>query len=253
MKRLIAVVVFVLSIGAQGPWAFSAPGDVWSLSGNFQTTSNPGPPVDPGAPGGGTGTWTYFHGGGNYTSFTSNLAADVNGEVPDMGSGWFVPGSNHLMLSKFSVDANPVAPHGTGNDKTNFVTGDVGGHATTGASWTSDHPGLFLVEWLGYNARNQLTANPNEVGRVTTLRMTGPGGDLDVQMLTGGAGFDGSANPYKNSAIVSLASGGTLRLAQEGSEWAGLDLTITEVVPEPATVLLGILGLTLVGLRRRTR
>jgi hypothetical protein len=249
MKRINTAAICLLLIANFAPRALSAPGDVWSLSGDFQVTSNPGPPVDPGVPGGGTGSWTYFHGGGNFPNSTTNLA-DVNGEVPDTGSAWFVPSSNHLMLAKFTVNANPVAPIGTGNDKTNFVIGDLGGHATTGASWTTNHAGTFRVEWLGYNARNQLTASPNEMGRMTTLRMTGPGGDLDAKVLAGGAGFDGSALAYKNSALVSLAAGGTLRLAQEGQDWSGLDLRIIEV-PEPATAaIIGILGLLLLALKR---
>lgn len=254
MKRN-SVALTLLALAVCAPKASAAPGDAWSLSGDMQVVSNPSPPIDPGAPGGGTGVWTYYANsppGAPFTSFTTNPAADVNGEVPDTGLGWYRSDANHVMIVKFTTDFNPPAPNGTGNDKTNFRTGDVGGHATTGVSWTTNFSGTFLVEWLGYNGRNQATANPNEKGRATNLRLIGPGDVvIDAKSIVGGGGFDGRANAYTNSQVMSLVAGDKLFLVQEGGEWAGLDLKITQV-PEPAGVALAGLSLAaLAAVRRR--
>jgi len=253
MKRSLST-LFAVTLALCAHVAFAAPGDLWSLSGDMQVVSNPSPPIDPGAVGGGTGTWTYFYDAGiPFANSTTNVAADVNPEVPDAGIGWFRPGANHIALIKYSVDANPVSPIGTGNDKTNFEIGDVGGHATIGASWTTDHPGVFLAQWLGYNARDQRTANPNEQGRATTLRVTGPGGELDAEPIVGGAGFDGSANAYTSSAVLPLSAGDRLTIAQEGGDWSGLDLRITELVPEPSSGALLAVALGAWAARRKPR
>jgi hypothetical protein len=237
---------------------FAAPGDVWSLSGDMQVVSNPSPPIDPGAPGGGTGVWTYYYNsppGIPFPSSTTNPAADVNGEVPDAGLGWYWPAGNHVMIVKFTTDFNPPAPNGTGNDKTNFKAGDVGGHATEGVSWTTNQPGNFLIEWLGYNARNQAIASPGQQGRTTNLRLIGPGDVvLDAKTIVGGGGYDGHANAYTNSKAMSLLAGDTLYLVQEGSDWNGLDMRITQLaVPEPASVALLSLCFAAVAHIRRTR
>jgi len=253
MKRLCSAITLSVLV-AWTPTASAAPGDVWSLSGDMQVVSNPSPPIDPGAPGGGTGVWTYYFNsppGVPFSSSTIDPAANVNSEVPDTGMGWYRPDANHVMLVKFANDFNPPAPNGTGNDKTNFLTGNVGGHATVGASWTTNQSGTFLVEWFGYNGRNQATANPNEKGRVTNLRLIGPGDVvIDAKEIVGGGGFDGRANAYTNSQVMSLIAGDKLFLVQEGNEWAGLDLRITQV-PEPAGVALAGLSLAAMALVRR--
>jgi hypothetical protein len=241
------IFVMAATIAVQAGNLLAAPGDQWSLSGDMQVTSNPSPPIDPGPAGGGAGTWTYFHGDGNYTKATTNVPADVNSEVPDGGIGWVNPTANHLALIRFSVAANPAPPFGTGNDTTVFGVGEVGGHGTTGAAWTRDHPGIFFVEWLGYNARNQ---SIGPAGRMTFLRMTGPSGDLDVQPILGGP-QTGLGNAYKNSTTTSLLAGETLRLVQEGGDWVGLDLIIREI-PEPSSASLIVLACGLLGAWRRS-
>lgn len=251
MKIVLSCLCLLAAAGG-AQVAFGAPGDAWSLSGDMQVASNPSPPIDPGLPGGGTGTWTYFHDGGNFVTSTTNVPADANPELPNGGMGWVLTGANHISLIKFSVDANPIPPTGTGDDKTNFLIGDVGGHASIGASWTTDHAGTFLAQWFGYNGRDQRTASPNEQGRATTLRMTSPGGDLDVQMLVGGGGFDGSANAYTKSAVLTLAAGDVLRLGQEGGEWCGLDLRVTEI-PEPSSCALLAIGGAVLAVRQARR
>jgi hypothetical protein len=145
----------------------------------------------------------------------------------------------------------------------------VGGHGTTGARWTTDHAAEFLIEWLGYNGRNQETDGGQHAGRLTFLRMTDPDGvDLDVQPIIGGV-QDGSSMAYTNSATLMLDAGDTLTLSNEGGDWVGLDLTLTELpissgakgsvkvgaVPEPSAVALAALaGVTAICLRlRRTK
>jgi hypothetical protein len=256
MKSLtrVAVCAFGAAVLMPGTLAFATPGDVWSLSGDMQVVSNPGPPIDPGAPGGSTGIWTYYYNsppGIVFASSTINPATDVNGEVPDAGLGWYWADANHVMMVKFTTDSNPPAPNGTGNDKTNFKAGDVGGHATGGVSWTTNQSGAFLIEWLGYNARNQAIATPGQQGRTTNLRLIGPGDVvLDAKTIVGGGGYDGHANAYTNSMMMSLAAGDALYLVQEGNDWAGMDMKITQV-PEPTSALLAGACLTATTLRRR--
>ena len=55
-KTVLAFLVCGLLVSAQ---AAAAPLDVWSLSGDFGNSTNPESAIDPGAPGGGTGTWSY--------------------------------------------------------------------------------------------------------------------------------------------------------------------------------------------------
>ena len=111
--------------------------------------------------------------------------------MPDMGIGWYHPNANHIGLINFSVDADPVAPFGTGDDKTNFdpITAgvaQVGDHAPDTSIWTPDHSGTFQINYLGYNARNQNTASPTERGRVTQLVLKHDGVELDRQAISGG-------------------------------------------------------------------
>ena len=124
--RILAVcaVLTVLFTMASGT-AIAAIGDVWSLSGDMQTVSNPSPAVDPGSAGGGSATWAY---GNVNTSVSGNLVGIVNLEMPNEGTGWYNSGASHIAMIRFDVDANLVAPHGTGDDKTNFTAGTVGGH-----------------------------------------------------------------------------------------------------------------------------
>jgi len=239
-----ALLVFL--VGGAGRVAQATPFDVWSLSGDFSNASNPGAAIDPGALGGGTGSWSYFSGGPALfpEAILSNPAAEANGELPTSGIGWTLSGGSHVSMSLFSS---------SDGSKTNFVAGDVGGHGPTTARWTTDHAATFMIEWLAYNGRDQSTASGSEAGRVGTLIVnvfdTSVVATLDTMTITGGV-QDGSALAYNNSAIVSLSAGQSIQVFMSVNDWAGMDLTITEL-PEPSTgVLLG-LSLALLAVRRR--
>lgn len=248
-KILCLLVALTFAVGAAT--ASAAVGDAWSLSGDMQNVSNPGPVVN-------GGQWAYHNGGPLFTD-PAIVANNVNPEVPDAGIGWVNPAGNWMMLVKFTVDANPVPPIGTGDDKTNFLTGDVGGHASTGATWTTDHAGVFQIDWLGYNARNPDTAQTHEIGRTTQLILKHNGAEIDNVTIANFfesspgvfdiPGYAGSANAYTNSVVLNLAAGDVIDLAHAGNDWSGLDMTITEI-PEPATLALLGLG-SLFTMRRR--
>ena len=235
MKRVLVVLVAVMCTTA-----FGVVGDSWSLSGDMAIVNgNP------------NGAWTYHSNGTALDgSVDGSLVGVVNHEVPDAGIGWYNTGANHIMVMKFTVDANPIPPLGTGDDKTNFLIGNVGGHATIGATWTAAEDGVYQIDYLGYNGRNQAEeiTLEHERGRTTQLVLNVNGTEEDSVTITGGI-EDGYANAYTNSMVVNLLAGQTVILEQQGNEWNGLDMTI-EQIPEPATMLLLGLG-SLLAIRRK--
>jgi hypothetical protein len=226
----------------------------WNLANDVVAGgTNPAAPI-------GDGQWSYYSAGALLTGSTTpaTSAGDLNPEVPDEATGWYNPGANHIMAVRFEIDANPVDPVGTGDDKTNFLAGGFGGHADTRARWTSLVDGIFRLDYLGYNARNQETANDNEKGRITQFlveHLDTVGGlisTIDSKALTGGV-EDGAANAYTGTAFVTLAAGESIQVGHAGGEWSGYDMTVARV-PEPASMLLvsvGISFLTLLIRRRR--
>lgn len=257
MKKVLVVLVALMCTTA-----FGAVGDSWSISGDMAIVNgNP------------NGPWTYHNGIdglGSPVLFAGSVDGSlydgggipiVNTEVPDAGIGWYNPGGNWMMLMKFTVDYNPVAPLGTGDDKTNFVIGDVGGHAATGAIWTAAEAGVYQIDYLGYNARNPDTAQTHEIGRQTELRLDHNGVILDSKIIAnafesvpGSGDFDivgyvGSAGAYTGSVVVNVLAGDTINLQHIGNDWSGLDMVITQI-PEPATMLLLGLG-SLLAIRRK--
>lgn len=230
MKMTLMFLIVVLSACT----AFAAVGDIWSLSGDMTVAGNPTPSIDPpGSVETDSAFWIYHSGNPDAPygySVDGDLVgppAEANGEVPDAGFGWLPSQGNHIMLIKFTVDADP----NNGADKTNFVAGDVGGHSVTGATWQTDHAGIFQIDYLGYNGRNQAIAVGNELGRTTTLNLTAAGNSLDTKVITGGI-EDGSANAYTNTKFVGLDAGDRITLQHNDGEWCGLDMTITEVAPD---------------------
>ena len=71
------------------------------------------------------------------------------------------------------------------DDKTNFEAGQVGGHASYTAMWTSTRfSGRVHVDYLGYNARSQATATQPELNRQTTFVVTHNSREVDSRTLT---------------------------------------------------------------------
>ena len=219
--RVIPAIIFVTTIGL----AVTSLGNTWSLSGDMQVTSNPSPSIR-------DATWEYL--GGN-TSVSGNLVGVVNLEMPNEGIGWYDGAQNWIGVIKFSVDAVTAADGG--DDKTNFDpvssgVAQVGGHATNGAIWTAGAglSGDFQVDYLGYNARDQDTASPSEIGRQTTLSLKHNDTEFDRQNLVEGID-DGYTNRYSGSTILSVSPGDTISIEQQGSDWNGFDMTITQLNP----------------------
>ena len=201
-------------------------GNSWSLSGDMQIISNPSPAISIGNVG--SATWSY---GNVNTSVSGNLVGVVNLEMPNEGTGWFNSANDHIAVIRFDVDANFVAPHGTGDDKTNFLAGTVGGHSPYDVTWTSvDAGGDVQVDWLGYNARSPITAQTHEIGRTSAMTLFHNGVSVGNYTLVGGED-DGYENRHENSNMLTIAPGDTIKLEVGGSEWNGIDLTITPLNP----------------------
>ena len=230
MKKLsiLFLVISILTVTCQAEI-----GDIWDLGSDFQNTTNPGPWIDPGTLGGGLGQWSYIHSSGILFNLqvNSNPAAECNLELPNCGIGWTIaPDGSHICLIKFCSG---------GGSKTNYVNGDIGGHASIGAVWETDHAGWFRIDYSGYNTRISATCQANECGRSTDLQLTGPAGVIASRAITGGI-EEGSANAYTNTRYVQLLAGESVTLQQLGDDWCGLTMTVTEVdeseVPEPTPV-----------------
>ena len=214
MKNSVVFLTMFLTVGA----TCAAPDDAWSLSGNMQTNSNPGPWVN-------GGRWRYHY---DDPSQDFSLTAPPNGyeaSLPDEGYGWVASAGSHLALVRFTVDAD-------GGDGTTFRAGQVGGHAVIGASWETDHAGKFLIDYLGYNARVQTGGGAD--GRETDLVLRVGGIEHERTVIT--SGVYGSGNPYTKSLTVVLNAGDVIDLTHfqhdaGATDWVGLDMTITELTP----------------------
>lgn len=220
MKNSVVFLTMFLTVGA----TCAAPDDAWSLSGNMQTNSNPGPWVN-------GGRWRYHY---DDPSQDFSLTAPPNGyeaSLPDEGYGWVASAGSHLALVRFTVDAD-------GGDGTTFRAGQVGGHAVIGASWETDHAGKFLIDYLGYNARVQTGGGAD--GRETDLVLRVGGIEHERTVIT--SGVYGSGNPYTKSLTVVLNAGDVIDLTHfqhdaGATDWVGLDMTITPV-PATGTIVL---------------
>ena len=244
--RLVKSVMAALLVTLTSSTAFGLIGDVWDLSGDMQNVSNPGPAIDPGAAGGGTATWSYLDGGLSAftTAIISNPKTEANPELPTSGIGWRNTTNTHVTLSTYaSADGS----------NTNFQVGSTGGHAGYAALWTTDHAGKYQIEISGYNAR---TASGTQH---QNLVVTSSGGGITGSPLfVSQVSHKGIANAaFLPIQEVTLAAGGFVQAHMQGNpgeDWAGMTITITEVIPEPTSfVLFSIAAAGLViGCRRRS-
>lgn len=232
-KKIVALLAVVLMTGI----AYGEPGDVWSLSGDMQNSINPSGTIDPGVVGGGGATWAYRTTSPAETSLSKAaiIGGNVSPDAPSAGVGWGHPfggfdvEANKIMVVKFSVDADPNTP-------TIYTAGSVGGHTPVQITWTTDHDGFFDVSVLGYNAANPV------IGIGTTQMIL-----LVKGVLVVNAPLDASVNGIANALVedattkpelknVALLVGETIKLdvsSNFSADWAGFDLTITEVIEPP--------------------
>ena len=191
----------------------------WDLLSDFTISANPTPSIDGGN--GHLATWTYHSGGQTYTRSYEGPQANANGEMPSQGIGWSGESATHISLNRFdSADAT----------KTNYGPDEVGGHASTGATWTTQTGGTFRIDYSGYNARIQALADPeNEADRQTTLEYIDPVNGVITRDLRGSTN-EGVANAVVPGPVyVSLLPGQSVTVQQGGSDWVGITFTVTEV------------------------
>jgi hypothetical protein len=174
-------------------------------------------------------------------------ASDLNPEVPDVATGWYNPQANHRMAARFEVDNNLVAPFGTGDDKTTFKKGQFGGHADTRARWTSVAGGTFKIDYLGYNARNQDTAQrgePARQGKLLVEHLNSSGAvvnTIDSRLITGGV-EDGYDKAYVGKATVTLAANESIQVGINDGDWSGYDMTVSVVGTTPGRLTAAVQG-----------
>ena len=215
-KRIVTfIAVFLLFSSLSASTCVADVGDVWTLAGDFQNSSNPGPWVDPIPAGGGAGRWEYFGDSGIFSNdVISNPSTECNGELPTSGIGWtYTPGS-HISLCKFaSADG----------DNTNYQIDDVGGHSSFGVKWTTDHAGGFEIEIGGYHARI------DQQGRVDTLSLKNVEGII-LTSIQVDDNYSGNSNiRYADTQLVYLYANEFITVESSGSDWVGLTVQITEV------------------------
>ena len=108
--------------------------NVWDLADDWSTNLNPNPVAH--------ASWTYRTGAATYSG---SLVNNFPGELPP-NTGWTLTGENaHISLNKFTADAESLT--------TNFKAGEIGGHAPTGATWTTLTGGTFRIDYSGFMGR----------------------------------------------------------------------------------------------------
>ena len=243
MRKLMLVLMVVGMLAAS---ANATIDDVWNLRDDFSVTNGNANVV-------GDGAWGYME---TYNSFRTVTETDpFPAELPP-GVGWAGTAA-HLTLAQFS--------DGTG-ETTNFNTrtgspgNEVGGHTRFSIAFFSETGGIFDIEVKAYNARgtsgnNSITLHVNGISEGSWMGDDVTDVDKDINN-----GWDNAVTVSYSGVVLGAnlghVAGDTSNdyliiemLEMAGNDWAGLDVTITQV-PEPATMVLLGLG-SLVMLRRR--
>ena len=217
MKKKVTVLLMMVGLMTGG--GFAAIGDVWDLSDALFDSIDPNFVTDPNLSQNpytdGDGTWL-FHPANPvvpYTLESVTPSVTFNPELPILGRGW---GINHVSLTSFlSADGSA----------TNYQIGDVGGHGGTGATWTADVGGSFLIEYSAFNAR---TTKSNPARNLAfTLTVAGVVEDqIDVPDTT----YPDSFNRYWGTPIIrELTAGENVTLNLTAGDWLACSLRITEI------------------------
>ena len=197
-------------------------GGDWDLADDFSVVSNPHT-VTLGD--GQQGIWEYLNNNG--LAYDEDVQNHYSSELPTPSIGWIDNGSSTpwISLNLFQVGADGIAQ----GSNTNFVAGDVGGHAVTGARWTTVNGGKFLITATGYNARIQGPPNSaNALGRWTTLQITDPVNGVQSFPIDPVVN-NSSANPIGISYDVALAPNQSVTVNVQGADWVGINFTVSRI------------------------
>ena len=213
MKVCCSLLLFVLIISN----SYGSPGDVYDLGDAILASVEPNTALwgDPNTNQNpitiGDATWRFHEVTANtYIMPSVTPSVTFNSELPAEGRGW---GMDHRCLVSYLSTAA----------LTNYQIGDVGGHGGTGATWTADAGGTFLIEYSAFNAR---TAH-NGRNMAFTLTVAGVVEDtIDVPDTT----YPDSFNRYVGTPIIrEVAAGENITLNATANDWMGIALTIKEI------------------------
>jgi hypothetical protein len=207
--------------------AYGAPGDEWDLQADFATFASGNPRSITRLPSADTGIWRHTHEGATLTGpITNNFQTAYPANV-----GWHRAADPSQCMCLFSADSTHT---------TNFLTGEVGGHSSTGlgvgTTWTSVDGGQFQVDFSGFLSR--LVPNQSQA-----LLLTSPGGVESFPIDQ--TGNVSSANAFSDTRTFTLNPNESISLTMKGSDFFGMTMHI-EQVPEPSSLLL--LGLAALGM-----
>jgi len=194
-------------------------------------------------------SWNYDYADGDGTSLTSPVpGAIVDTFGPGPRPGWTYTGNYHIRIGDSSIAAAPWSELDNADDNTPYlsvpenlvgspprsVTVDFGGGTYT-------YPGLHWGSMDRYNQIDFLSGG----GVVESIS------GLDVTRDSASGTQSGALNnAYVN--IFSTSSFDAVRIMSTTGQYA-FELDNLAVVPVPGAVLLGMLGLSVVGVKLRKR
>ena len=198
---------------------------IWDLADDWSASENPLTL--------GGGTWTYHSDGVTYGGSLLNNRID---QLP-ANTAWTPTGAQSAVsLCRFTEDGNLTGdPEGL---KTCFRAGEIGGHSTTGATWTSLTGGTFRIDFSGFQARVPEAAAPEERQRRQGLAYTDQHGVTEVYVINPGLNTS-SDNALHVSKTVTLSAGQSVTVeirvpAGKMGDWVGMDFTVTKLDPNLA-------------------
>ncbi len=236
-SKLTMVLSLVVLVSFVASSALAAPGDSWSLAGDFSITNgNPNQVGD--------GAWEY-HTGAGPKLMDESVTDHYIAEVPPNTAWHHSDDQPWVNIAKATADwdsftATGCAPDaGVGNWCPRMLTGDVGGHGDYSVWFTnkSGGPADYDISWTAYDLRHNGQGNNSN----STFTVDAPAGNLTTDLISSIANDRIDGTLISGSATgVTLADGESIK-ARIQQDWSGLTLEINQV-PEPTSLVLLLLG-----------
>ena len=232
-SKLTMVLSLVVLVSFVASPALAAPGDSWSLSGDFSITNgNPNQVGD--------GSWEYHTGTGDNLMDLADTDWYVAENPPNIG--WHhstQTGNPWVHVVKATDDYTNHNPAGCTTGCPQLNAGDVGGHGTFAVYFRnrSGSPATYNLSASGYNTRN----DEQNMHRSGNLDITWTGGSLNLNMAGDANDNINGTRATGSASAITLADGGAIKAVMNYNDWSGLTLDVNQV-PEPTSVLLMLVG-----------